>query len=315
MNKLQSAAEIILNKCMDVKKGEKVLIITNPHKMDFVHTLFKQAQKITEAKLITMPAAERNGEEPPKYIAREMKINDIILILTAYSITHTKASRDAAKIGARIASMPGITEDMIKRTIDVNYKTLEKNTKKLKQLLDKGKAARITTKAGTDIRFSIKGRLAETCTGIIKRGMIKNLPAGEAFIAPVEGTADGRIIINGSVMRRRIRTPITIIVKEGYAVKIKGKKEADALKETLEQVKDLKAYNIAEFGIGTNPKAKITGNTLEDEKAERTCHLAFGNNIGFGGKTDVPVHIDGVIKDPTIFIDEKIIIKDGKFLF
>ncbi len=90
--------------------------------------------------------------------------------------------------------------------------------------------------------------------------------------------------------------------------------EAKLLNEILEKVKNKKAYNIAELGIGTNPKAVITGSTLEDEKVKGTCHLALGNNIGFGGKIDVPVHIDGVIKKPTIFIDAKVIIKDGKLI-
>ncbi|MBW2981407.1 aminopeptidase [Candidatus Woesearchaeota archaeon] len=315
MSDLKTAARVILKDCLKIKKREKVLIITNPHKLDFVHVLLKEAQKITEAKLITIPVARRSGEEPPKYVARKMKLYDIILILTAYSLTHTKASRDAAKAGARIASMPGITEDMMKRAIDINYKLLENQTKKLKKLMEKGKEVRVISNAGTDIRFSIKGRLAETCSGIIRRRMIKNLPAGEVFIAPVEGTADGVYKIDGSILRRKIKTKITVIVKEGYAVKIRGGREAKALRETLKDVKDLKAYNIAELGIGINPKAKITGNTLEDEKVKGTCHLAFGNNVGFGGKVNVPVHIDGIIKKPSIFIDGKIIIKDGKFIF
>lgn len=315
MASLTQAADIILKKCLNLKKGEKVLIITNPHKLRFVHALFKHARKLAETKLLTIPVARRSGEEPPKYAAREMKLHKVVILMTAYSLTHTKASRDAAKAGARIiASMPGITEATIKRAVDVDYKKMQKQTDKLKKMLDKGEKARVASKAGTDIQFSIKARLAESDTGIIKKG-IGNLPGGEAFIAPVENTASGRIIIDGSVLKRKIRTPINVLAREGYAVKISGKKEAKALKETLEHVKDLKAYSIAEFGIGTNPKAKITGNTLEDEKAKGTCHIAFGNNIGFGGKTDVPVHIDGIILNPTIYIDGKMIIKDGKFLF
>ncbi len=199
--------------------------------------------------------------------------------------------------------------------IDLDYNEMEKLTKKLKQILDKGKQVKITAKTGTNLTFSIKGRKTEAAGSPIKtKGRIGNLPAGEAYIAPLEGTANGKYIIDGSVLKSKIKDPITIEVKDGFAINIKGKKEAKLLREILEDVKDKNAFNIAELGIGTNPKAIITGNTLEDEKVKGTCHLALGNNIGFGGKIDVPVHIDGVIKKPTIFIDAKVIIKDGKLI-
>jgi leucyl aminopeptidase (aminopeptidase T) len=310
MARLIKAARTILNECMDVKAGERVLIITDKNRIEFVHTLLKEAQKITTAKMINIPVGARNGEEPPRYVAREMKKYNVVLMLTAFSLTHTKATRDAAKAGARIASMPGITKGMMKRAIVVDYENMDARTKKIKQILDKGKDVRVTTRKGTDLRFSIKEREAEALGGLLnKKGIFGNLPSGEVFIAPREGTADGVYIVDGSILNRNVRKLVKITVKKGYAVKIEG---AEDLKEVLEKVKDLKAYNIAEFGIGTNPKAKVTGRVLEDEKAKGTCHIALGNNIGFGGKTDVPIHVDGIILKPTIFVDGKKIIKDGK---
>ena len=120
MVNLTQAAGTILKRCMGVKRGESVLIITDKNKLDLAHVLLKEAQKLTKAKLINIPVGRRNGEEPPKYTAKEMLKHNVILILTTYSLTHTKASRDAAKKGARIASMPGITEDMMKRAININ---------------------------------------------------------------------------------------------------------------------------------------------------------------------------------------------------
>jgi leucyl aminopeptidase (aminopeptidase T) len=315
MVKLQQAANIILKTCMGIKKGESVLIITDKNRIDIAHVLFKQAQKLTKVKLLNIPIGSRSGEEPPEYVENEMLKHNVILILTTKSLTHTKATRNAAKKGARIASMPGITKEMLERAIDVDYKEMEKQTEKMKQLLNKGTKVKITTKKGTNIKFSIKGRKAKGSAGILsKKRALGNLPAGESFLAPVENTANGKIIIDGSILNLKIKNKITIKVKNGYAENIKGKFEAKLLNEILEKVKNKKAYNIAELGIGTNPKAIVTGNTLEDEKVKGTCHLALGNNIGFGGKTDVPVHIDGVIKKPTIFIDGKVIIKDGKLL-
>jgi leucyl aminopeptidase (aminopeptidase T) len=71
---------------------------------------------------------------------------------------------------------------------------------------------------------------------------------------------------------------------------------------------------VAELGIGTNDKALITGNVLEDEKAIGTVHIAFGDNKSMGGKIRVASHLDGVIMDPTVYVDGNLIMKDGKFL-
>jgi leucyl aminopeptidase (aminopeptidase T) len=315
MTTLTKSANIILKECLQVKNDESVLIITDKNRIELAQILLKQAQKLTKVKLLNIQIGERPGEEPPEYAAKEMIKHNVILILTTKSITHTKAARRAAKKVARIASMPGITKEMLERAIDVNYKEMEKLTEKLKQLLNKGNEVIIKTKKGTNIKFSIKGRKTEGSAGILnKRGVLGNLPSGEAFLAPVENTANGTIVIDGSILNLKIKNNITIKVKNGYAETIKGDFEAKLLKEILEKVKNKKAYNLAELGIGTNPKAIVTGNVLEDEKAKGTCHLALGNNKGFGGKTEVPVHIDGIILKPTIYIDGKVIIKDGKII-
>ena len=315
MLKLIQAADIILKECLQVKKQEKVLIITDKNKLDIADILLKQAEKISNAKLIQIPVGKIHGQEPPAEAANEMKDYDVILIPTTMSLTHTKASRNAAEQGARIASMPGINKEMMQRAINLDYEEMARTTNKIKEILDKGKQAKITTQAGTDITFSIDKRKAVAGTGLLReKGLIGNLPAGEAYIAPIEGTVDGKIIVDGSIINKKIENPITIIIENGFAVRIDGNKEADELTEFLTNVKDKNAYNLAELGIGTNEKAIVTGNILEDEKAKGTCHLALGNNIGFGGKTDVPVHIDGIILSPTIFIDGKVIIKDGKLL-
>ena len=103
-----------------------------------------------------------------------------------------------------------------------------------------------------------------------------------------------------------------MIVKDGYATNIIGNRQAKELKQTLDNINNKNAFNIAELGIGTNPKAIITGNILEDEKVLGTAHIAFGKNSSFGGKVDVPIHIDGVFNKPTIYVDKKLIIDDGK---
>jgi len=173
----------------------------------------------------------------------------------------------------------------------------------------------VTTALGTDITMSLEGRQCHEDHGIVRNpGEFTNLPAGEAYLAPVEGTARGRIVVDGSAAGVGIvKQPITLIVEAGYATEITGGAEADKLKEiTAEFGKD--GRNIAELGIGTNDKAILTGLVLEDEKVMGTVHIAIGDNASMGGKVSVPSHLDLVIKAPTLLLDGREIIKDGKLL-
>jgi len=187
--------------------------------------------------------------------------------------------------------------------------------KKIADVMDKGEYVRIKTTLGTNIGFSINGRRAfGRDSGLFTRkGAFGNLPTGEIFIAPVEETANGVFIVDASFAGiGKLEEPIKIYVENGYVVKIEGYK-AEFLDEVLDSV-GKEARNIAEFGIGTNEKAKITGNILEDEKVIGTCHIALGNNSGFGGKVNVQLHLDGIIKKPTIWVDNEKILDDGKLI-
>lgn len=194
---------------------------------------------------------------------------------------------------------------------------------KLKEILEKGKFIRVAAPAGTDISFSIEGRTAYASKGLFHaKGESGNLPTGETFLAPVEGTANGVFVVDGSMaglgLIKNANLPIRqagirIEVENGYATKITGGTLARKLKQQLDAVgKD--AYNIAEFGIGTNDSAKLSGILLEDEKVMGTIHIALGNNVSMGGSVNVPIHLDGVIKKPTVWLDDKLIMKDGKLL-
>ncbi|MBN4049112.1 aminopeptidase [archaeon AH-315-M20] len=307
---------IVLKKCLDVKENESVLIITDPKLYNIARVFFNQAKKITDkVKLIKIPIPKVSGTEPSKKVAKVMLKYDVELLITTKSLSHTKARKKASNKGARIVTMPGTTKDMIKRAIDIDYNKLKKTSKKIADILDKGKKARITTKLGTNISFGIGGRKAHGRKGGIynKKGYFGNLPEGEAFIAPVEKTANGIFIVDASFAGiGKLKNQLKVYVKNGHAINFKGEK-AKKMKNLLVSV-GKQARNIAEFGIGTNEKAKITGNTLEDEKVLGTCHIALGNNFGFGGKVNVPLHLDGIIKKPTIWIDNKKIMNNGNLI-
>lgn len=316
MFEMPKAAEIVLKKCLGLKKNEKFLVITDSKLYNLGNMFFREAKKITNsAKLIKIPIPKVNGTEPPKKTAKEMLKYDAELLITTKSLSHTKARKKACKNGARIVTMPGITKSTVNRALNIDYRKLKKIDSKLADIIDNGNKVRIKTKLGTDIGFSINGRKAYGReSGIYdKKGSYGNLPTGEIFVAPVEKSANGVFVADASFAGiGKLKNPLKIYVKRGYAVNLKGV-NAKKMEGLLDSV-GKEGRNIAELGIGTNEKAKITGNVLEDEKVKGTCHIALGNNTGFGGKVSVQLHLDGIIKNPTIFVDKKKIMGNGKLI-
>ncbi|MCH8034211.1 MAG: aminopeptidase [Bacteroidetes bacterium] len=320
MNKqtpLDKACITAIKDCMGAKKNEKILIITDEFKHEIGYALFENAKALGHnALFVEMKSGKINGAEPPGEIAELMKKFDVVLVPTAKSITHTDARRAASANGVRVATFPGITKEIMIRGMNADYKAIAKRSIKLKRILEKAKHVRVTAPAGTDLSFDIGGRTAIASKGLFqKNGESGNLPTGETFLAPVEGTAEGVFVVDGSMAGLGLigNVNIKIEVEKGFATKITGGRSAKKLSEMLDKV-GKGARNIAEFGIGTNDSARLSGILLEDEKVMGTIHIAVGNNITMGGTFHVPIHLDGVIKKPTVYLDGKLLMKDGKLL-
>lgn len=313
---LYDACGIALKECMGLKEGETVVIITDePERSIGYHLWIKARELNAEAIYIEIIPRKIHGEEPPKPVAEAMKMADIVIAPTSKSITHTTAKKEACDKGVRVATLPGITEEIFIRTMNANYDEIVSLTNKIADILDKGKRVHIASEPGTDLSFSIEGRMARRSTGVYKHpGECGNLPGAEAYIAPVEGTAEGVVVVDGSMAGIGIlSSPIVLTVKAGFVKKIEGGDEAGKLEDILLRY-GKEARNIAEFGVGTNPNAKISGNILEDEKVFGTVHIALGSNYDFGGMIKAPIHLDGIIRKPTVVIDDEYLFKNGKLV-
>ena len=317
MTDLVKAAEIALKDCMALNKNETLLVLTDDQTTEIGMTLFEVGKVLSrESVLLVMPERDVNGQEPPEEISDMMTKYDVVICPTKKSLTHTNARRNACAHGARVGTMPGITEEVMNRTLGADYRKIAERTEKLSKILDVAKEVHISTKLGTDIRIPIDGIKAISSTGLVtKKGSFGNLPSGESYLRPEEGKSNGVFIVDGSFagVGKIIEKPITITVKDGYAVDIEGGSEALALDALLKPL-GKKAYTTAELGIGTNDQAIVTGEILEDEKVMGTVHIALGNNLSMGGTCDVGIHLDGVILKPTVTIDGEKIMDDGNLL-
>jgi leucyl aminopeptidase (aminopeptidase T) len=197
------------------------------------------------------------------------------------------------------------------RTLNADYQKIARLTRRIEELLNETKKVMIKT-GNHELHLDISIRKGHPDTGIIRTpGSFSNLPAGEAYCAPIEDKSEGRVIIDGSFAPvGLLKKPVILTIESGKITKLEGNNE---LEQLFDQAGE-KGRVLCELGIGTNYKAIITGNVLEDEKVLGTVHLAFGNNLGFGGRNDAKIHLDGVIRKPWMWFDDKLIIKQGKIL-
>jgi leucyl aminopeptidase (aminopeptidase T) len=288
------------------------LILCDRNTLEVAQAFFEAAEGLkVETILVEVPVGSHHGDEPPNVVADAMIHSDVIVAPTTFSITYTNATRAALARGARIATMPGLTMDMlIKGGLLADYEKIARNIRRFGKRLQKGKEVHVTSADGTDIIFSIQGRrwILDDNGLCHKRGSITNLPAGKIFIAPQEGTANGKIVIDGAFMGTSEKE-VVVEVKNGMAEQITGSKDASSLME-----RGRCARTICEFGIGMNPKSKVIGNILEDQKALGTVHFGFGDNSTFGGEVKCDIHVDGMVLKPDVTIDGKEIIKKGNMV-
>lgn len=317
MNDLNISAEKALTSYLAVKADEKVLLIFDKSTPDIANAFKVEAERL-KLNLTSqeIPPTGGHGVEPADDIAQLMTTLDVVIAPTEFSLTHTDSVRNACKAGARVATLPGINAAIFAEGLSSDPLELDRNGSFWMGKLNGKKQIRITTEKGTDVSFSTGNHPPMNDNGIIdKSGLCGNLPAGETFIAPDELSANGTVIIDGTIGGQEgpdLTSPVKLTLKNGAiadfglgCTSLEGKIRAEKLKQTLAPFGD-GALILAEFGIGTNPNLKMSGNLLGDEKLMGTIHLAFGNNCSMGGSNNVKVHIDCLVTAPRIHIDGKL---------
>ena len=322
---LAGSAKMVVETCMDIRRGENVLIVCDPTTGEIGQALHEATiEKSERVLLIVMPKAKHHGEEPPAPVANLMRQQQVILAPTKYSLTHTKAVRQALRDGARVATMPGITVDMFTHGgMAADFNNVKKRISNLGPHFRRRRIVNVKSKFGTEITFEVNWREWKLDdNGICNRPrMLTNLPAGKAFIMPREGTMNGTLIINGSWDSTLLDQNIELQIENGIVIDVKGGTIAANIRQEFGEVaKKLRSkdrenvWTVAEFGFGMNDQARMGGNVLEDEKRLGTCYFSIGDNTALGGTSAVGIHIPGVLTGASVWLDDSQILQDGEFV-
>lgn len=319
--RMMRGARTILDDCASLRAGEQVLIVTDTELIGIGQVLAAAAyERDAEPVMVVIRPRDMDGQEPPAPVAEAMKRADVVLAPVSRSITHTRAVKEAAAAGARILVMTAFTERlMISGGIETDFRAQRPVCERLADLFTGADSARLTTPAGTDLAMSIEGRRGNALTCVVDRpGMFSPIPNVEANVSPVEGSAEGRIVVDASIPYIGIgllREPVEMTVERGLITEIRGGHEAEVLRRDLEEKGDPNVYNIAELGVGLNPRSEMTGIMLDDEGVLGSAHIGIGTNITLGGAVKAAVHYDLVLWRPTIELDGEAVLEEGAIRF
>jgi len=303
---LRAPAETAVEQCLDLKSDESCAVVTDEKRQAIGEALYAVASEITDdATIVRYPPGDQHGAEPPAPVAAAMAGADVVLAPTTKSLTHTEARTDATEAGARVATLPGITDGVFLMGLDADYESIAAESERLLDQVAGCEEIRVTTELGTDITFDLGDRAWQLDTGIVHEpGQMSNLPAGEIFVSPED--ASGRFVVDGTMMphgKLDEGQTLAFEVEDGYVTEVSD----DAVREELEAAADEvgeDAYNLAELGIGSNLAVEeLVGSVLLDEKAAGTVHIAIGDDHGIGGNTTAPIHLDGIVTGPTVYAD------------
>ncbi|WP_267163015.1 aminopeptidase [Halovenus salina] len=303
---LRTPAKTAVEQCLNLQEGESFVVVTDEKRQAIGEALYGVANEITdETTIVRYPVGDQHGEEPPEPVAAAMTGADVVLAPTTKSLSHTTARQEATDAGARAATLPGITDGVFLMGLDADYEAIRDECAAIYDQVADADEIRVTSPQGTDITLEVSDRDWREDTGIVHEpGAFSNLPAGEVFVSPTSG--DGTVVVDGTMMPHGELTDgqtVRFEVEDGYVTEIGDEEISDQIETAAGEVGDA-AYNLAELGIGTNTAVtELVGSVLLDEKAGGTVHLAIGDNHAIGGDIEAPLHLDGILREPTVFAD------------
>ncbi|MBF0547090.1 MAG: hypothetical protein HQM08_21795 [Candidatus Riflebacteria bacterium] len=309
--------KILAENCAFAKKGERALILFDQWTTDIASGLKDVLQEL--GVLVKCELIENqfiHGQEPSERIRQKMLAVEIIFCFTKFSLAHTEARRSATENSARFMSLPMYNRKILQsRALRADFKLLANDGFRVAEMLNKGEKVEITSSDGTNLKFSISERRANTAPGFCHLpGELASPPDSETNIAIVEDSTEGIFLVNGSIPHPEIgliHEPITLYFHEGKIYKIEGNHLAKRLENIFEKAGSENARIAGEFGVGLNPFASLSGDMLEDEGVRGTVHIGVGSNATIGGLNKINFHLDHVTSRVDVKIDKIFLMKQG----
>lgn len=306
----------LLANCAEISTNDRVFIISNPSTSHLGERLKISALDICPTvEHAILPEFTIHGQEPEKEIADKMFNATVVFCITKMSMAHTKARLNANNNKVKYFSLPDYSDEVIaSKALLADFKKIKNVSVKIADILTNADTVRLTTAKGTDLIMNLKGRKANPAPGFCYDNiLLASPPDAETNIAPNELLTNGVVVIDGSIPCREIgllNSDITLTIVDGMVKDISGEK-SEILERLFNAKNDPKFRIIAEFGIGLNKLAVLKGFMLEDEGTLGTVHLGIGSNKTIGGLNEVPFHLDHIICNATILVDNKPIMENG----
>ncbi|MBV7483454.1 aminopeptidase [Bordetella sp. BOR01] len=295
------------------RPGTRVLVLCDAHTQANAR-LLEAAVADCGAVLSSMQIdhSAAHGRPLPDAAAAAMQQADLVIGITRANITHTDARRAATQAGVGVIVLPESDRPdfFLARGWDADFTGLRPTIEALADALTQASTARVVSHQGTDITMRIDGRRGRALHGFANT---RDISAGyclEASLAPVEGSANGVIVVNASIpgVARIAAQPVRIRIEHGMAVAIEGGAEAEAFRRLLQGFDDPLVYNLGELGVGMNPCCEIDGTMLSDESVHGAIQLALGSSLYIGGAVKAAAHYDTILTGAELHLDGKVVV-------
>ncbi|CUJ52908.1 hypothetical protein IB257_01795 [Achromobacter sp. ACM03] len=311
--KLKNARKVV-SQLGAAKPGMEVLVLYDLHTHHNVEPL---AIAVDEAgaglHLLQIAGSARHGRQLSPVVAQAMQAADLVIALTRANAAHTDARQQATRAGVGVIVLPEshLPDFFLAEGWDCDFDALRPQIQGLADALTRADTARVTSELGTDVTMSIAGRRGRALHGFANTTDISAGYCLESSLAPVEGTAEGVIVVNASIPGVSLirDEPVRIHMEKGMAVAIEGGAVARQFRDLLASFNDPLVYNLGELGVGMNPRCQLDGTMLSDESVYGSIQLALGTSAYIGGTVKAAAHYDTIVTDATLELDGRVVLK------
>jgi leucyl aminopeptidase (aminopeptidase T) len=318
---MRRGARIVVDDWMHIKKGERVLLLTDKQHEAELEEVQRQAVALGAAvTLHLLPNQQGQASEHIAAMAERLRECDVIVGAAHYSVATLRAVKEAVRARTRFLSLPLATGDG-RSMLEYDFMTMNPwksriVSQALLEHINQSEDIRVETAAGTSLNFRKRGRRGDFTDGMAGESRTFASASFEVYIPVEETMTAGNAVVDGSLgYLGKLAAPFSIRIEDGRVTWIEPGGDGERLSAYLQSFNDSRLYHVSELGIGLNYCARCDGNCyIEDESAYGTFHLGFGRNVTLGGPFEANGHFDIIFKAPTLYADNRMLMEDGELI-